>query len=142
MAGHEAELVGYVERGQGAVVMTNTAGSGPLIEEILNAVAREYQWPGFVPAEKVIAKVDPAVLSRFVGRYAADDRELSVARKGSRLFIGPRGKETTELHPESVSDFFTSEPGAVYSFVFDEGGKVQAFTQRQRDVYTRWDRRQ
>jgi hypothetical protein len=86
--------------------------------------------------------VDPAVLNRFVGRYAVEGRELSVARKGNKLFVGPRGKEATELLPESVSDFFTPEPGAVYSFVFDEAGKVQAFTLRQRDTYTRWDRRQ
>src|SRR3989304_1185998 len=53
----------------------------------------------------------------------------------------PAGKESTELRPESVSEFFTTEPGAFYSFVFDENGKVQEFTQRQRFDYTRGDRK-
>ncbi len=140
--GFVTELVGWVERGDGAVVMVNTVGGSALVEEILNAIATTYGWPGYVPPERVVAKVDPKVFDRFVGRYAADAREVSVAKKGARLFIGPAGKETTELLPESVSDFFSADPGAVYSFVFDEGGKVQAFTQREHSGSSRWDRKQ
>jgi CubicO group peptidase (beta-lactamase class C family) len=139
--GYETVMVGYVERGEGAVIMANTDGSEALIEEVLNAIAAVYEWPGFTPPDKVVAKVDPKVFDRFVGRYGMDSREISVAKKGNRLFIGPSGKETTEMLPESVSEFFTPESGTVYSFVFDENGKVQAFTQRQRDANTRWDRK-
>ncbi len=139
--GYQTEVVGFVERGQGAVVMVNSADAGPLVDEILNAIATVYQWPGYVPAEKLVAKVDPKVFDRFVGRYTVDSREVSVIKKTNKLFIGPAGKETVELMPESVSDFFTAEPAAIYSFVFDEGGKVQAFTQRERNNSSRWDRK-
>ena len=53
-AGFESELIGYVERGQGAVVMVNTAGGSALIEEIMNAIATAYGWPGFVPAPPAV----------------------------------------------------------------------------------------
>jgi hypothetical protein len=139
--GFEAALVGLVERGQGVVIMTSTAEGGALIEEILNSVAGVYGWRGFVPGPKVIAKVDPKVYERFVGRYVVDSREVSVAKRGNRLFIGPAGKESTELLPQSVSDFFTADPGAAYSFVFDEKGKVRAFTESRRGASTRWDRK-
>jgi CubicO group peptidase (beta-lactamase class C family) len=139
--GFTTAVVGYVERGKGAVVMVNTAGGEALIEEILNAIAAAYGWSGFVPPEKVIAKVDPKMYDRFVGRYAVDNRELSVAKKGNRLFVGPAGKETLEIFPENVSDFFSPEPAVFYSFVFDETGKVQAVTQKQRDESVRWDRK-
>ena len=139
--GSSAELVGYISRGQGAVVMTNSSGGDALAEEILNAIATVYGWPDFVSPEKSVARVDSRVYDRFVGRYAYDSREVSIARRGTRLFIGPSGKESTELLPESVSDYFSTDPGAFYSFVFDEHGKVQAFTERQRFDYTRWDRR-
>ncbi|MBI4503881.1 MAG: beta-lactamase family protein [Gemmatimonadetes bacterium] len=139
--GYTAELVGYVSRGQGAVVMTNGASGAALAEEILNGIATVYGWPDFVPPEKTIARVDTRIYDRFVGRYTLDSREMSVAKRGTRLFIGPAGKESRELLPESVSEFFTTEPGAFYSFVFDENGKVQAFTERRRFEYTRWDRR-
>src|SRR5439155_20777612 len=76
--GFEAELVGYARGGKGAVVMTNTTGGSALSVEILNAIARVYGWPEYVPAEKVIAKVDPRVYDRFVGTYRLDSRALSV----------------------------------------------------------------
>jgi hypothetical protein len=140
--GFAAALVGLVEQGQGAVVMTNATEGGALIEEILNAIAGAYGWHRFVPGPKVIAKIDPKVFERFVGRYAIESREVSVAKRGNRLFIGPAGKEATELLPESVSEFFTADPAAAYSFVFDEGGKVHAFTQRQHGAAVRWDKKQ
>jgi len=139
--GFETELVGFVKRGQGAVIMTNTNGGSALSVEILNAIASVYGWPDYVPAEKVIARADPRVYDRFVGTYRLDSRVLSVVKRANRLFIGARGAETTELLPESVSDFFTTDSDASYSFVFDQNGKAQAFTVRQRDAYERWDRR-
>ncbi|MBI4421886.1 MAG: beta-lactamase family protein [Gemmatimonadetes bacterium] len=138
--GFESEMVAYVHRGQGAVVLTNTTGGGALIAEILNGIAKVYGWPDYVPPEKMIARVDPRVYDRFVGMYSADGRTVSVVRRGTRLLIGPRGKEVTELLPESVSDFFTTDSDALYSFVFDEHGKVQAFTLQRRNEYSRWDR--
>jgi hypothetical protein len=139
--GYASELIGYVTRGQGAVVMTDGARGDALNEEILNAVALAYSWPDFVPAERTIARADVRLYDRFVGRYAFDSREVSITRRGTRLFLGAGGKEQSEMLPQSVSEFFTTEPAAVYSFVFDDKGKVQAFTETAGSAYTRWDKK-
>lgn len=50
--GFTAHLIAYPERGQGAVVMTNTDQGGELIQEVLRSIAREYGWAissGIVP---------------------------------------------------------------------------------------------
>jgi len=41
-------------------------------------------WPDFVSPEKSVARVDSRVYDRFVGRYAYDSREVSIARRGTR----------------------------------------------------------
>lgn len=114
-------------------------GSGQLIAEIMNSVAKAYGWLEYLPVEKTVATVDPRVYDRFVGTYAAGNRTVAVSRRGRGLFAGS-GKETVELIPESVSNFFTID-GDIYSFVFDERGKVSTMTQKRRDGDVRWDRR-
>ncbi len=42
--GYQTFLVGYPERGQGVVIMTNGDNGYPLIQEILKSVSIEYRW--------------------------------------------------------------------------------------------------
>ena len=51
-AGFSCVLVGYVDSGRGAVVMTNSDNGGPLIAEILQRIAKEYGWPSQGPDMK------------------------------------------------------------------------------------------
>lgn len=140
--GAETEMVAFARRGQGAVVMVTGGGAGGsrLVVEILNAIGRTYGWPDYVPADKVVAKIDPRVFDRYAGTYRSGNETAVVARRGPKLFLGT-GKDATELLPESVSDFFTAEGDAIYSFVFDENAKVSAMTVKRRDGDTRWDRK-
>jgi CubicO group peptidase (beta-lactamase class C family) len=43
--GFRCQMVGFVETGRGAVVMTNGDRGGDLAQEILGSIAREYRWP-------------------------------------------------------------------------------------------------
>ena len=137
---YETEMVALVHRGQGAVVMTRRGpGSGRLIPEILNSVAKTYGWPDFVPAEKVVARVDPRVYDRYAGTYASGDEKAVIVKRGTRLFVGA-DRDARELLPESVSDFFTADGDAMYSFVFDETGKVGTMSVKRRDGDSHWKR--
>ncbi len=137
----ESEIVAFVRLGRGAVVITTGGpGSGQLVAEILNAIGKTYAWPEYVPPEKVVARVDPRVYDRYIGTYVAGERSTAVTRRGTRLFLGS-ARGAPELLPESVSDFFTTAGDAMYSFVFDENGKVGAMTVKRRDGDERWDRR-
>jgi CubicO group peptidase (beta-lactamase class C family) len=45
-AGFECLFTGSVDGGQGAVLMTNAAGGSALVEELLQSLRAEYNWPG------------------------------------------------------------------------------------------------
>jgi CubicO group peptidase (beta-lactamase class C family) len=44
-AGFSCYLIGFTKTGQGAVVMTNSDAGNPVIQEILQRLAKEYAWP-------------------------------------------------------------------------------------------------
>ncbi|RPJ57980.1 MAG: class A beta-lactamase-related serine hydrolase, partial [Acidobacteria bacterium] len=106
-AGFRCQLVGYLETGQGAVVMTNGDRGGRLAAEIIRAIAREYGWPGDPgPREKTIAPVDPSVFQAYAGRYEIrPGRVVSVAVTAGKLVLVD-GAQTIELLPESATKFF------------------------------------
>jgi CubicO group peptidase (beta-lactamase class C family) len=45
--GFRCFLVAYSERGQGAIVMTNSDNGFELVQEIIRSIAREYDWPDY-----------------------------------------------------------------------------------------------
>jgi len=45
--GFRAMMVGFPERNQGVVIMTNGDLGGVLIASLLQAIAAEYDWPGY-----------------------------------------------------------------------------------------------
>lgn len=139
--GFESEMVAYVDRGQGAVVMTNTRGGRALATEVLNGIAAVYGWPDYGPGEKTIAKVDPAVYDRFVGTFGRESDLLSLVKRDNRLFMGQPGKESTELYPQSVSDYFTTEWDGGVSFLFDPDGRATTILLTRRGATSRYDRK-
>jgi CubicO group peptidase (beta-lactamase class C family) len=68
-AGYQCESKLFLERGDGAVVMTN-ADSGLLFYwEVFAGVARAHGWDAFMPAPKRVVPLAPQDLDRFVGVY-------------------------------------------------------------------------
>jgi CubicO group peptidase (beta-lactamase class C family) len=51
--GYKSYLIGYLNSGQGVVVMTNSEIAGPLLMEVIRSVAAEYNWPDYRPTEKL-----------------------------------------------------------------------------------------
>jgi len=45
--GFDAFMIGYVERGQGAVIMMNTVDDSPAVARITDAIADTYGWPDY-----------------------------------------------------------------------------------------------
>ena len=45
-AGFDCLLIGFPETGRGAVIMTNANGSFALINELVDSLRAEYNWPG------------------------------------------------------------------------------------------------
>jgi CubicO group peptidase (beta-lactamase class C family) len=132
--GYKCRMLGYMNSGQGVVVMTNSENGAELTSEIIRSVAAEYGWPDFHPRERVIVKVDPRAFDAYVGEYEiAPGLILVVTREGDKLMSQamPRplppsaaGQPKSEMFPESETTFFVKDADAQFTFVKDDNGQV------------------
>lgn len=123
--GFKSYMVGYINAGQGAVVMANSESGGPLVLEVLRSIAAAYDWPDYRPRERVIAQIDPSTLDAHVGEYEiAPGLVLVITKEENRLMSAAPGQPKSELFPESPDSFFLKDADAQFTFVRDETGKV------------------
>jgi hypothetical protein len=132
--GYKCRMLGYMNSGQGVVVMTNSENGAELTSEIIRSVAAEYGWPDFHPRERVIVKVDPQVYDSYVGEYEiAPGLILVVTKEGDKLMSQamPRplppsaaGQPKSEMFPESETTFFVKDADAQFTFVRNDKGEV------------------
>jgi CubicO group peptidase (beta-lactamase class C family) len=125
--GFRCHYVALLDRGQGAVVMTNADSGNRTVNEITNSIAVAYSWPDFLPPEREVAQVDRRLFDRMVGDYALNVTSVaSVARRGDRLFIKLPRQAEIELYPQSELEFFAELPEVSGKCVLDQGGKIEA----------------
>ncbi len=78
-----------------------------------------------LPAERVVAKVDPAIYDAYVGEYElAPDFHIVITRAGDRLLVQATGQPQVELFPAAETKFFLKAIRADITFVKDEQGQV------------------
>ena len=125
-AGFVCKFVGYLDRGQGAAVMTNSDGGGQLVEEVLSGVAVAYGWPNYLLPEREIVKPDQKVSDAYQGNYSLGlFGEVKVERRGDALFAGSATMGGgSELFFESETKFLTDDPQISGNFVRDGQGQV------------------
>ncbi|RPJ03373.1 MAG: serine hydrolase [Candidatus Aminicenantes bacterium] len=124
--GFIAQLVASRDGGYGAAVMTNSDGrSGPLIGEILRAIAAEYGWKGYLSAPLTPVALDRSALEGYVGRYrVGPDEVLTVAMKDGGLVARPTGEDGIEIVPVGAGEFVNRvSPGRL---VFSRGASGPA----------------
>ena len=119
-------LVAYVDRGQGAVIMTNGDRGSGLFNEILRAIAHEYRWPDYQPTEKTVADVNPAVYQSYVGDYETNGIRATITIDGDALFAlaSPLGPQRVRLFPSADDRFFLLDQNVELMFVKDVQGHV------------------
>jgi len=80
---------------------------------------------GDAPAEREVAKVDPALYDAYVGEYELQPGfVLGVTREGDRLMTQATGQPKVEIFPSSETEFFLKVVDARITFVRGPGGKV------------------
>ena len=115
--GFRAQLLVHREKGYGAAVMVNS-DNGQVIGEIFRAIAREYGWDEFLPAEVETVAVAPERLASYAGRYLVNpDRVLNVTFEGGRLFAQPTQGTKVELFPISETTFVRQDANVRANFV-------------------------
>lgn len=67
--GFISQMVAFRRGGLGAVVMTNGDRGGALAQEIIRAIATEYEWPALQPVAIDTVPTDSAIAADVAGRY-------------------------------------------------------------------------
>ncbi len=120
--GFTSQMLVSRDKGYGVVVMVNS-DNNQILDEVVRAVAREYQWEEFLPAPIEIISMDAAKLEEYTGRFLIHpDRVLTTkveageAGKPARLFAYPTADERFELLPISASTFVRRGVALKYEF--------------------------
>jgi CubicO group peptidase (beta-lactamase class C family) len=128
--GFVAMLRVYKNIGKGAVVMLNSNEGFPLLEEIMRAIAQEYDWPEVFPAEKVVVELPAA--DNYTGIYATEAGvEFNVINQNGAIALQLAQQPALPLLPTSELDFFTKALNTSVVFEKDTEGQVIALTVRQ-----------
>jgi CubicO group peptidase (beta-lactamase class C family) len=126
VAGFNAYVVGYPERGQGLAVMSNSHGSHSLNLEVARAVATEYGWPGFVVKREVV-ELGKEELRRFEGSFEYEVPAgvvVTFTVRGGKLFGRTGDNPEWEAVPIGDREFMAGSGSAVIRFQADEEGRV------------------
>jgi CubicO group peptidase (beta-lactamase class C family) len=120
--GFRCYFIAFRERGQGAVIMTNSDAGGVLASEILRAIAEAYDWPTSRVVEKAVATVAPERRARIAGRYAlevAPNLFVTITTEGTRAWAEVTGQFKSEIYAESDTTYFAVDRDV--DFTFDAG---------------------
>ena len=109
-----------------AAVMVNS-DNGQIINEIIQAIAKEYQWEDFLPQPLELVSVDPAKLDDYTGRFLVNtDDVLTVTKENGKLYGKPPWAPKFELFAISENAFTRRDEDHQFAFARGEGGKVDS----------------
>jgi CubicO group peptidase (beta-lactamase class C family) len=142
--GYASIMIGYPERGQGIVVMTNSDAGGELAMEVVRAVAAEYGWSDLVASERTVVPLAAERRAPLVGAYdMGGGRGFDVTEADGELRLALRGRGAVALYADSDSSFFAMMPGAPdVRFERDASGRATALVFRREDQVVRARRRE
>lgn len=132
-AGFDALLVAYKSGRQGIVVMINRNNNGGFVNEVIESVAREYNWPDYTPSTPQLEyeAVPTSIQVAYAGVYEAPDRpRLTVVFEDGMLFARAGDNAWFRLYPASASEFFTTENATRWTFVKNPDGLVREVVAR------------
>jgi D-alanyl-D-alanine-carboxypeptidase/D-alanyl-D-alanine-endopeptidase len=135
MTGGYNAFAGYDRAtGKGVVVLSNMASTVG-IEDIGFHILAENLPLTPMPKLRAMAAIDPAVLDRYVGKYALTPAfVLEVTREGDRLFVQATGQEKLPVFAQSETTFFYKVVDAQLSFELGADGKATGLTLHQGGV--------
>ena len=113
-------LFAFVNKGQGAVVMTNSDNGNELVMEILRSLSSVYDWSILQPKEVVLIEIAPEKLIAYAGDYrASDETDTPVVVYIEKDQIRLKSPETGDwaLSPISETEFVYMDGGVEITFI-------------------------
>lgn len=133
--GFNCKLVGFVDRPDGVVVMTNGPYKGsPLLNEIIGAIGVARGWRDFATSEVAIVEHDAEHLDRFVGDYELRGILVKIRREGTGLSLAAPFSLQVEMHPVAEGEFVLADTTRV-TFDFDGERVIGATLKQWGDTY-------
>ena len=100
------------------------ANTFEIINEIMRAIAIEYEWPDYFK-ENEDYSINENVLDSFVGKYlSAENWEIFIAKQNDRLTLVMPSQQPVQLIPESDSRFYSEQLNIKIEF-FTANNKVE-----------------
>ncbi|MEO8210430.1 MAG: serine hydrolase, partial [bacterium] len=96
--GFVTTAVAYEKKGLGAVIMVNSNEGFAMLDEIINAIAIEYQWPDFFSPNKYNAIINEAEAKDLMGKYYdKENNELGINHTGNNLYLVYQNQEPLRI---------------------------------------------
>jgi hypothetical protein len=113
-------LFAFVNKGEGAVIMTNSDGGNELVMEILRGLSSVYGWSILQPKEVILVEIAPEKFIRYAGDYRAPDEPdtpVVVYIEKDQLRMKSPESGDWALSPISETEFVYMDGGVEITFV-------------------------
>lgn len=134
--GYQCESICFLERGDGAVVMTNAESGLIFYWEVFAAVSRAHGWTDFLPAPKTVTPIPQDQLDRYVGVYdivsGVEMPQMTIWAEDGRLVTqieGMRGGPGRPLMDQNGRLFNTNRPSET-EVIYGPDGRAQELVVR------------
>lgn len=126
--GYKAIMLGFLDRPQGAIILTNGDNGSELMNELVRAIAEEYQWDDMRPTRRRAVALDSARLLPAVGRYTlAPGREVELTWRDGTLWAAPVGRAPQRTYAQDDSTLgVLFDPDFGIRLRRDAGGAVRS----------------
>lgn len=126
--GFRARLVAWKDYPFAVVIMVNS-DNGSIIQEVLLAIADEYELPGVEPKIREIVEISATDLKKIAGRYDDENWGLLeiLASDDHLVVVSDDLDEPLLLLPQGPLQFFDIPDGYIWDFDYD-GQKVTGYT--------------
>ena len=121
------DFYGSLEGGHGVVIFLNS-DDGTLISEVINSVAKAYQWKNFYhePLRKKSINMSDKLLKSYEGLYLYDQTWSAIGKKDNKYHFYTNGRYVN-MYFSTPTCFFNEEFPAVKTFLKDNKGKILGY---------------
>lgn len=121
------DFFGSLDEGNGVVVFLNSEDP-KLIPEVINSVAKAYNWKNFYrePQRKKVINVPDSILKTYEGIYLYDQTWAAIGKKDGEYHFFANNMYV-KMYYTTPTSFFNEEFQAVKEFIKDEHGNVVGY---------------
>ncbi|HXO76376.1 MAG TPA: serine hydrolase, partial [Puia sp.] len=123
--GFRCQYYGSLANGNGVVVMVNS-DNGNIMPELINSVAKVYDFKGLYRSKTTIALAD-SLLEKYTGQYAITPTfVMTVSKEDGQLYSQATNQPKFKIYAETPTKFTPSEFPAEIDFIKDANGKINS----------------